>query len=705
MSTPFTLNRPEDIKLLSEYLSVRGLTPADFPNGLTLIKDKAFLFERGYSAALSAGRPYFFLQYLGPDGKPYYEKEDTGRENSWDIAKFLGSPKGWIGDEPPPKMIAPDDRGNQLHFEPFPEGSWKNLTPEYPIIHVESFIKAKTVTKYSGGMPSIGLNGVWSHRAAKREFKFVYSQYDIDMTENEHIILFDSNTTKKEVEQARTALAFGLKHTLKCKTVKIATLPKQENGEDWGPDDYLVEHGWDKLYNEVILTAVEFTLDEHEDLLQDMSNAIYCTKGGTVIDRSDKVIRTMTKARDFYANVKKTVLERNKPKEIQGFGVWLGSKHRFEVVNPAYEYLGGEFITRDGQLFYNTYRPTGPWPSGDSPRKDCSKVVAHMSSIMRPGDLELLRSYLKFLKYTPAKPTSFPILYSDKRGVGKGWISEVFTNFIGGENITSAEPKAFISNFNAQLAGKRLVVINEFKVTNGAAKEAALNSLKRFTGDKYLPVEPKGIDSYMVENRAGLIFTSNTLEDVPTDGMQDRRMWYIECHEGIAPADVHSPEFSDYWTDLTTLIRDPEVMNDFAFWVMNGQDVNFSTWRPPMDEARIKAIRRSSSGLDDACITVREDLIAEGCVVANYDTLIQLLKWHVPKVEEYTPKSIQTTLTRTGWETSEKKYGNTPATRRRVWVADRPTFYENEENTNWVREQLAKSALLVNSGGGEGSKY
>lgn len=650
------------------------------------MRDKGLLYERGYTAALSANRPYFFLQYLGPNGLPYYEKEDTEKINSWDIAKFIGPPKGWIGDKPPPKMIAPDGRGNQLHFEPF-DGSWLQLRPGMPVIHVESLIKARAITKHVG-VCSVGLNGVWSHKASTREFKFVYEQYAVDLSECENIILFDSNTTKKEVEQARTALAFGLKHTLKCKTVKIATLPKQENGEDWGPDDFIVARGPEALA-QLLMEAEEFTLEEHEDLLQEMGRAIFCTKGGTVIDREDKVVRPVDKARNFYANIKKTVLERNKPKEIPGFNVWLGSKHRFEVVNPDYEYLGGEFVTREQGLFYNTYTQSGPWPVGGSPRASCEPILEHLRSIMKPSDLELLRSYLKYLKYTGAKPTSFPVIYSDKRGVGKGWFSKLAYRFVGAANSTNADAKAFVSNFNAQLANKRLVVINEFKVTSAQAKDAAMNSLKRFFGDEFIVVEPKGVDSYQVDNRAGMIITANQLEDVPTDGMEDRRMWYVECHE--------STNGEVDWNYLHPLLDDPAVMNDFAFWVMDGEDVNFASWRPPMDEGRRKAIQRSSNSLEDSAITVLEDLKTEGVICVRWEVLSEMLKFHVPKIEDYTLKNIQNTLKRAGFSISEKKYGNTPATRRNVWLVEPDAFVADD--TTWVKKELDRAATLIGVGG------
>jgi Family of unknown function (DUF5906) len=681
-------------KLLQKYLDDRVLEPGDFPEGLVPIAFPALLGERGYNSRLAAGRPFIFLQYKDHDGSMYFLKEDVNKENPYALARFLGDPVLWKGDEPPPKVIAQNNRPNVLHYEPIMYGphagkAWADLPEGTKVLHLESMVKAKAVHKWTG-YPCIGLNGVDSFASSKRGVRFLYEDQEIDFSQFYNVVLFDSNVWKPAVAQARERLLFKFKHVLGGKQVGYVDLPKSVTGEDWGPDDFLRVNGNEPLTH-LIETNELYDGGEHADLLKKMDRAVFCTKGGTVVDREDKHVRAVSKARDYYANINaKEVGKGGKITTIPGFSVWLESPHRTEVVNPAYEYLGTEFIDRFGDTFYNAYRPSGPWPTGSSTRGDIEPILKHLNSVMKPNDLELLRSYLKFAKFTGGKITSFPVIYSDKRGVGKGWFSKIATRFLGDANTTSADAKAFVSNFNAQIANKRLVVINEFKVTGQQAKDAAMNSLKRFFGDEDIVVEPKGVDSYKVENSAGMIITSNALEDVPTDGMEDRRMWYVECH---------SPDYTPDWLALHTMIDRDDVMNAVYDWVEGGQDINFSTWRPPLDMDRVKAIRRSSSGLDDACSTVLEDMNEEGCVCVRWEVLKEMLKYHVPKIEELTPKLIHNALKRTGWIVSPSKYGNTPASRRNVWVCNEKDFWDHEHDTKWVGEQLNKSAGVLGIGG------
>jgi hypothetical protein len=694
MSDPFKLISPEYAQLLQTYLDDRCLEPVDFPLGLVPTNFPALLIERGYNSKLAAGRPFIFLEYLDSAGDRYYGKDDSEKSNPYALARFLGSPVTWRGDEPPPKVIAQNNRPNVLHYEPLTSGelagtSWAALPDGQVVLHVESMVKAKAVHKWTS-LPCIGLNGVSSFSSAKRGVRFLYEDQEIDFSKFKNVVLFDSNVWKPEVRDARERLMFGFKHVLGCKEVGFVDLPKKVTGEDQGPDDFIHDVGNGPL-GDLIRSAEVYAGGEHAELLKRMDRAVFCTKGGTVVDREDGNVRSTAKARDFYATInEKTVGKGGKITTTQGYQVWLESPHRREVVNPAYEYLGKEYIYRSGDEYFNVYRASGPWPNASSTRDEISLIVRHLASIMKAEDLERLRSYAKFLKMSGKKPTSFPVIYSDKRGVGKGWFSKMMYRLVGASNSTNADAKAFVSNFNAQLANKRLVVINEFKVTGQAAKDAAMNSLKRFFGDEFISVEPKGVDSYDVENRAGMIITSNALEDVPTDGMEDRRMWYVECH---------APDYEPDWNMLHSALDSDDVMNAIYDWVDGAVDIDFATWRPPLDEDRIKAIRRSSSGIDDACSVALQDARDMGIIVVSYDTLKAVLLESVPKLDDMPPRNVSAALLRSGWLKTPKRYGRTPAEQRHYYVSDVLKFEPLQESGKSVMTAAGEASINWLGGG------
>lgn len=706
MTSPFTkpiFNNPEHIKLLESYLNDRCLEPSDFPEGLVPISDKNLLAELGYNYTLSAGRPFIFLQYLDPYGKPYVDQEGN---NPYRLARFLGPVKLWDGKDPPPKVIAQNDRPNVLHFEPLQsiEGEqrdWHSLKDGQIVVHVESMIKARSVGRHTG-FPCIGYNGVNSYSSSKRGVELIHKQYDVDFTRLRHVILFDSNVWKPEVAQARLGLMFKLKHVLGCRDIAYVDLPKSLSGEDIGPDDFLAQFGNQPLID-LIKAATNYTGEEHDDLVAELQErAVYCTKTSTIIDRQDKVVRNEQKAASFYAPINKKVLKGKATVTVPGFPLWRESKERTEVLNPAYEYLGSEFIQRDDGSYYNLYRRSGPWPTGlhvpdgglegpveaPSLSNEEGKIVSQLRNMMSEKDLELFRSYLKYLKFSSAKPTSFPVLYSDKRGVGKGWAGKLAYRLIGASNSTNATAKQFVSNFNKQLEAKRLVVANEFKLESHSQKEAAMNSLKTFFGDEFFTIEPKGMDSYQVENRAGMIITCNKLEDVPTDGLEDRRMWYIEC------SNKRQVEESE-WPELHAALDNPNDMNDFTSWVYAGEDINFATWRPPLDAARERAILASSSSVESAVRTVLHDLQEDsenGWICVSYDLVIELVKGEgVKNIDNIAAKTMTTIMKQMGWVSSEKKYGKNGA-QKKVWIVDAGKFSKLELHGLEVSKEVARAA-------------
>lgn len=671
MSSPFdkpTIINPNYVKLLEEYLDKRCLTPNDFPAGLVPLDRREFLIERNYNATLAAGRPFIFLDYLDPHGKPYPGVDERGNpdpRNPFSVARFLGEPNLWRGDEPPPKVISQNGRANQLHFEPIPDldgekRTWHTLPKGQIVVHVESMIKAKAVSRWTG-YPTVGLNGVASFHSSKRGVQLLHADTDVDFSQFVNVILFDSNTWKKPVAEAREQLAHKLKHLVGA-DVRLAELPKAPNGEDWGPDDFMRENGNEPLI-QIIRDAAPYVGEEHGDLLEQIvDKLVYCVKSNSVIVREDKNVSTPDKTRTRFMNVNKKVLRRGATVTVEAFKLWIESKSRIDVVNPAYEYLGTEFIEKKDGVYYNLYKRGGYWPG----EGDCSDIVAHLEKMFSPEDLTRVRSYLKFLKFSGKKPTSFPVLYSDKRGVGKGWLSKLAYRFIGPENCTSADARAFVSNFNAQLAHKRLVVVNEFKVKPNE-KDAAMNSMKRFFGDEHIVIEPKGQDSYQLENRAGMIITANALEDVPTDGIEDRRMWYAEAHLVDGADDA-------YWNKLHSVIDQDGPMAAFASWVEQGEDTDFATWRPPLDEARLEAILASSQSIDSALIVLLRELKREdqNWVCVSYPLVLELLKREGIDTEKPV-KTITAAMKRNGWVASEKKYGKT-GSMAKVWIIDADKF-------------------------------
>jgi hypothetical protein len=149
------------------------------------------------------------------------------------------------------------------------------------------------------------------------------------------------------------------------------------------------------------------------------------------------------------------------------------------------------------------------------------------------------------------------------------------------------------------------------------------------------------------------------------------------------------------------MLDEPEVMNAIHDWFMEADDINFSFWKPPLNEERKRAIRRSMSTIDEACNLVLEDFRELGIVCTPWQTIIQALKPFIPNIGSISRITVQAALKRATWEISHRPYGTT---RSHVWIVNGEEFHENDHDAKWVAAELARTAEIMKSVSSEPSE-
>jgi hypothetical protein len=592
-TSPFSrglISQTEDVQLLDEYLNKRTLEPSDFPMGLIPMREPGILRERGYAHNVAAGRPFIFLRYLKPDGTPYYKNKDP-----YELVRFLGPVKMWKGKEDPPKAISPSGRPPVLHFEPIGGGQdWSSLPDGTVVLHVESMIKAKVVHKWLPDNPCVGLNGVWGWASSKMGVELTYVDTGVDFSRFKNVILFDSNTHNPKVNQARNSLAFKLRNVLGCKEVYLAELPRPSKLEyddpDWGPDDFLRVKADPNQLVDVINAATPFVGSLDDPLIDAIKDKIvYCTSTSAVIDREFKDVMDTTHAKERYLPINRKELRGKATVTTYAFKLWQeDAEARRSVRAPCYRYLGEEFVEKSDGEYYNLYVKSGTWPVEGYERTGAAEpIITQLHNMFGEAGVERFRSYFRFLKFTSGKPSTLLVVYGS-RGHGKGWITRLMDRVMGNANPATARGRELSSNFNALLGCKRLLIFNDYNPEG--SEQTALNAIKTLSGDEFIVIEQKGMDAYRIESNAGAIFTTNFLDQVPTDGLEDRRLIYLDATNRtlLTPSQ---------WELLHEMYEDPEVLEDFTQWLKEGEEVNYCTWKPdPLDHDRQAAILASSSG-------------------------------------------------------------------------------------------------------------
>jgi len=658
----------DNIVLRDNYLKNHGLDAKDFglDYSYPVIPAVNWDWYKFHKFAHSSvyRRPGLFLIYLNVKGEPYLQDEVP-----YGVVRFLGVPAGVPEGIEAPKVLSQWGRRSEIHFEPLRSGvSWESLPHGSKVIHCESLVKAKAVHKATG-LPCIGYNGVNGYSSAKQGIELIHEFADFAFDKMDNIILFDSDVhTNPRVQKAREGLSHKLRHIANCSLVNWVDLPQKSVTENWGPDDFLLEKGAEELIK-LISQPIPYQDEEFSSLVEAMNEKLRWVKNQNLV--YDRARRSLTQWRDAvlaYRNVNRSVLQNKTKKIIYGTDVWLQSVHREEVDNTGYRYLGDEFYERGTELIANEYVADGIDPGLESLRDD-DITLQMLARLFKPDDLELMRSYLRFLKFTGDKPTSYCVLWSNVRGVGKGWFTELARALLGRRHVAPATADSLAEKFNLHTVNTRLLIAHEFHASTGSNKKLALQYLKTYVGDETIMVRAMNRNPYAAEVRAGLIITVNDKSEMPSDGLGDRRQWYIEA--GATGVEPWEPE-SDEWNRVWAALKDTEEMSRFARWVHDAKWVDFKSWRPPMSADRVEDLMEGMTMPVQLAYEVLVHCRDLGVRVADPKTIRLLINERLEGQELHlVGKAFGKCLREAGWWT-HKMYERATDSKSAAWFTEIP---------------------------------
>lgn len=675
----------DNIALRDKYLVEHGLEIKDFGLNYSFAPVPATSYEWYKDFKFGYNKVYrragLFLVYLNPQGEPYLQDEVP-----YGVVRFLGAPAAVPEGEEAPKVIAQWGRRSEIHFEPMRDGtSWESLTHGSKVIHCESLVKAKAVHKATG-LPCIGYNGVNGYSSAKQGIELIHQYTDFAFDKMDNIILFDSDVhTNPRVMKAREGLSHKLRHILNAPLVSWASLPQRVTEgappSNWGPDDFILSMGSDALLK-IILNAEPYQDEEFSSLVEEMNDrAMWVTGQKAVYER---VLRSLIGAHPAnleFKNVNRVVVNGKTKRTVFGFDVWMQSKHRLEVANVGYRYMGEEVYDLAGQRIANLYVPDGVAPGYESLRES-DLIYQLLLRLFKDDDLEQMRSYLKFLKFTDYKPASYCVLWSTTRGVGKGWFTRLAKALLGERHVHPSTADQLAEKYNLHTVSCRLLEVNEFATSSPANKKMAINYLKAYVGDETIMVRAMHRDPFKAEVRAGLIITVNNKADMPSDGLGDRRQWYVEAGAGMRERglEIWEPE-SKEWSQVFEALNDGPQLERFARWVVEGKDVDFRSWRPVMTAERADDLLEGMSGVVWAAYEVRKDLIEKGVTVTDTAKLRPLIerKMEVGQLE-VNGRTLGKMLREAGWWTDTSKYGTCSDNNSAAWFVGPSDMNKSEVN-------------------------
>jgi len=257
-----------------------------------------------------------------------------------------------------------------------------------------------------------------------------------------------------------------------------------------------------------------------------------------------------------------TSYDEEKPKYSGLADVWLNHKERRQ-------YEGIVFSPKENhERYFNLFKGFAIEPK----EGDCSLYWNHALDVICCGNEEVYLYVRKWMAHAVQKPAELPevaLVLRGRQGTGKNTFVDKFGQLFGQHFITLNNMGQVSGRFNSHLKDKLLVHANE-AIWGGEKSSDGI--LKAMITDKLTPVEPKGIDIFMVQNYKRLIASSNEDWTVPM-GHDDRRYLALDV------PDIHK-EDHDYFKAINKQMESggyQALMHD----LLNEDLSNFNVRKPP----------------------------------------------------------------------------------------------------------------------------
>ncbi len=201
--------------------------------------------------------------------------------------------------------------------------------------------------------------------------------------------------------------------------------------------------------------------------------------------------------------------------------------------------LGDWWIHHKDRRQYDgiTFAPAGCGPktynlwqgfSCDAIKGDCGLLLEHIENNIcgkNTDHFEFLLDWMARAVQYPGRQGEIAVILRGRMGVGKGRLVQYFGELFGRHFLQVSDPKHLVGSFNQHLRDCVILFGDEAFFAGDKKHEGTLKTL---ITEKYLMVEPKGVDAAMAPNYTHLIMASNSDWVIPA-GMEERRYFVLDC--------------------------------------------------------------------------------------------------------------------------------------------------------------------------------
>lgn len=301
----------------------------------------------------------------------------------------------------------------------------------------------------------------------------------------------------------------------------------------------------------------------------------------------------------FYANLNFEYQSARSIKKENCFKLWLDSLERESYHGVVFDPSGK--ANEDILNLWNGF-PAEPIEGEDK----LNRIKWHLKNIICNGNEDhygYLMAVLAHLIQKPAEKTGVSIvLISNARGAGKNTVSKLVEALLGEHCTVVQDPNQLLGRFNAHLANKLFVTVEEAFFT-GDSKEAG--KFKTFITESSIVIEWKGRDVITIPSYHRFMLLSNSDCVVPQTA-NERRFFVLEISEVMVGN-------TEYFDNLYNDINDPEAIGQLFNYLQNYDISPFNLRKAPYTEATQKQVREAFP-LKDQWL---EDVLERGYLVSD----------------------------------------------------------------------------------------
>jgi len=500
--TPFSFT---DFNEQLEYLTERGIDEITVKRLGLEVKTSTWLHEQGFPKVPGLSRGIVW-RLRDPEGVA------TGK-----LGARVFYQQGIVPNTDKPKFLPPKGQVPGLYFSPLSPSD--KLEYNDKVYICESYLKADICAML--GFHAIGVSGCWGWSYTNKlnwDFKLL-PWHDLRL---QPIVCMDSNVCEANPKLWLAARKLSASMEVEYQVhASILVLPPPKEGQ-WGLDDYYAKMGRDAT-QDYLHGEPEPLPSAMSDHLKIMAQEVcWCDQLAMCIRISDGLLMSRGNFESGHYADRQVWNEDGKPVPVaKTYMKWPERT----VVND-YVYLPGQpRLITEGRGSYNAWEGMGCEPLA----ADVSLFTDWLELVFTEQEREYILDWWAWQLQNLGGKLTTGLVMVGPPGIGKGWVTAIFTRIFGNKNVASVPLTVLEKNFNAEVATRQLFVVEETDEVGGN-NQLVYNKLKDMITNPILRLEKKGVDAIFIDNRLNVFLTGNQVGIFKLDA-NDRRFYVAECVE------------------------------------------------------------------------------------------------------------------------------------------------------------------------------